>query len=103
MRAPALLSWFVPCAVFTIACSSAHGGSAFTDDSPDASAVDSGGPAIVYDAGPGLSSDGAADDGSSVTDPHTPVDVMATGDNAYGFGWGDASSMSSYIANPAAT
>lgn len=29
-----------------------------------------------------------------------PVDVMATADNAYGFGWGDVSHVATYIANP---
>ncbi len=105
MRATALLICFVPSLVLAaVACSARGTNNGFSDD-PDAS-----GPGTTaedgstsYDSGPGLSSDGAADSGLSTTDPHTPVDVMATADNAYGFGWGDENTVNTYIANPAAT
>jgi hypothetical protein len=103
MRAPALLSWFVPCAVFVIACGATHGGNPFTDEPGEAGVVDAGGSATTFEAGPGLDSDASDDGGLSTIDPHTPVDVMATADNAYAFGWGDANSVTTYISNPAAT
>ena len=103
MRAPALLICFVPSLVVAaIACGS-RGNNGFSDDLGDAGSGGNEGGPTIYDSGPGLASDGSSDGGLSTVDPHTPVDVMATADNAYSFGWGDANTVNTFFANPAAT
>lgn len=102
MRARSLFFGFVLSSAVPVACSSATHGEGFTQTG-DAGPVDAGSDPVT-DAGPVLgafTSDGATDSGDDV-DPHTPVDVIATADNAYGFGWGDENATTTYIANPPA-
>jgi hypothetical protein len=46
-------------------------------------------PPLFSDAGPAV-------EGGSPTDPKTEVDVVLTADNAYAFGWGDATAVGTY-------
>jgi hypothetical protein len=103
MRATTLLICFVPSVVLAAVACGTRTNSAFSDDSGDSGSATEEAGQTIFDSGPGLLSDGASDGGLLTTDPHTPVDVMATADNAYAFGWGDENSVSTYIANPAAT
>jgi hypothetical protein len=103
MRATALLICFLPSFVLVAAACGTRTNSAFSDDPQDSGARSEEAGQTIYDSGPGLVTDGASDSGLIMTDPHTPVDVMATADNAYAFGWGDQNSVTTYIANPAAT
>ena len=103
MRASILGSWLVPCALFAFACGSTHGEG--FDPQPTSGGTDSGTDGDLGDAGSTgqFNGDASAGDSGGVVDPHTPVDVMATADNAYAFGYGDANSTTTYIANPPAT
>jgi hypothetical protein len=102
MRAPTLLICFVPSIVLGLIACGTRNNNGFSDDVTDAGASQEAGQ-TAFDSGPGLSSDAASDGGLSTIDPHTPVDVMATGDNAYAFGWGDENTVTTYFSNPAAT
>lgn len=100
MRALVLVLPWVPF-VLAAGCGSTHGAE-FDPDGGAARPVDAGGPGEPLGDGgsQGAFSNDASNDADDSVDPHTPVDVLATADNAYGFGWGDANSLTNYIANP---
>lgn len=90
--------------VCTSAACSSKEGSGFdgTNDAGSGATGDDAGGSTLGDgsSGGGFGADASSDGGGGEVDPHTPVDVIATADNAYGFGWGDADALTTYIANP---
>ncbi|HEX7667183.1 MAG TPA: hypothetical protein VF407_21780 [Polyangiaceae bacterium] len=97
---PRVLALSIP---VLVACGSTSGSGFDTtvDAGSGAASNDDAGSAIGDGGSQGkLTGDASSDAGTGDIDPKTPVDVIATADNAYGFGWGDANSLTTYIANP---
>jgi hypothetical protein len=95
-----LLAGVMPALMLT-ACGTSAPRASFDDVSPDAGGAPIEAGLAAEDAGPSGSFADSGDAGAR--EPDTDVSVVITADNAYAFGWGDATSIKTFNASPPTT